>query len=127
MIKKEVTYKDMEGKEVKETLRFNLTKAELIRMQAHCYRSLEDHLRTIIDNYEADHDTGKGDLFDFFEELIKQSYGVVKDGFFVKDPVQTARFMASEAYSEFILQLMSNENAAAEFVRGVVPQIEASK
>lgn len=122
MIKKEVTFKNLEGKEVKETLRFNLTKADLIRMEAHSYQGLEDRLHTIIANYEADHDVGKGAIFDFFEELIKQSYGVVKDGVFVKDPVQTARFMASEAYSEFILQLMSNENAAAEFVSGIIPK-----
>lgn len=125
MIKKEVTYEGFDGKTVTETLRFNLSKAEIIRMQAHSEISLEDKLRKIIEDYQENADVGKKNLFDFFEELISISYGVVKDGMFIKDPVQTARFMASEAYSEFLMELMSNENAASEFVKGIIPKTKA--
>ncbi len=115
MIKREIKYKDFDGKEVTETARFNLTKAELMRMTADNDLELETRLRDAAETKDAHQ------IFAYFEDLIKRSYGVVKDGMFIKDPISTARFMASEAYSELLFSLMSNEEAAAEFTRGILP------
>lgn len=131
MIKKQVKYTNFDGEEVTETVRFNLSRAELIRMEAHTDEGLEEKLSRILKAKEKsekegyDDPTVKKEIFDFFEQLIDMSYGIVRDGVFVKDATATARFMASEAYSELLLSLLAGgESEAADFVKGVLPPVK---
>lgn len=129
MVKETVTYTDLEGEERTEIIRFNLSKAELIRMEAHNEEGLEKRLSKILSMKVTDKDGketwapgAKKEIFDFFEEIIRASYGIVRNGYFVKDKDATEQFMASEAYSELLFSLMDSEESAAAFVRGILPQ-----
>ena len=55
--------------------------------------------------------------------MIQKSYGVkTPDGRgFVKRPEDLEAFMATEAYSELFMELVTNATAAAEFVNGIMP------
>lgn len=135
MVKQKVTYINFDGEEITETIRFNLTKAELMRLEARSEGGLSARLDRIqkamakekeeTKSEEIQDPRLKKEIFDFFEEVIESSFGIVRNGMFVKDKDATSQFMASEAYSELLLSLLSGgESAAAEFIRGIMPPVK---
>lgn len=123
MYTRKVTYTDYDGKERTETLRFNLTKAELAEMRFSVSGGMEQMLQEIID---AD-DQPK--LIKVFKELLLKSYGVKSpDGKrFIKNQEITDEFVQSEAYSEMFMLLATNDEVAAEFVKGIIPSSVAEQ
>ena len=117
MIKKTITYSDFNGTERTEDFYFNLTKAEITKMEL----SIKGGLAEMIQRIVAAQDTPA--IIDVFEDLIKRSYGVkTPDGRgFVKRADDLEAFMATEAYSQLFMELATDADAAAKFVNGVVP------
>ena len=73
-------------------------------------------------------------MYEHFEDLILRSYGKKSlDGKqFEKSPEMSIAFQQTEAYSELVVELLSDANAAAAFVNGItscpqdhLPKIEA--
>lgn len=135
MVKQKVTYINFDGEEITETIRFNLTKAELMRLEARSEGGLSARLDKIqkamarereeTESEEIRDPLLKKEIFDFFEEVIESSYGIVRNGMFVKDKDATSQFMASEAYSELLLSLLSGgESTAAAFIQGIMPPVK---
>lgn len=119
MLKKYITYTDYNGKQRKEAFYFNLSKAELIKMELTSDGGMEAFLQRIIDT----RDNRK--LFELFEQMIKMSYGIKsEDGKrFIKNKDATEAFVQSEAYTELLMELMGEDstNAVLAFVRGIMP------
>lgn len=119
MLRKVITYKDYNGQERKEAFYFNLSKAELIEMEMTTSGGMENFLQTIIDTKE------NRKLFNLFKDLIAKSYGVKsEDGKrFIKSPEISNAFMQTEAYTELLMELMTDDSATkvAEFVKGIMP------
>ena len=117
MIKKTITYTDYNGNQRTENFYFNLTKAEVTRMEM----SVQGGMAEMIDRIIAAQDAPS--LIDTFEKMIQKSYGVkTPDGRgFVKRPEDLEAFMATEAYSELFMELVTDAAAAAEFVNGIMP------
>ncbi len=117
MYKKTITYTDYDGNERTEDFYFNLNKAELMEMQLSEEGGYEKMLERII----AEQDTRK--IIDIFKDIIKKSYGQKSlDGRkFVKNQEVLDDFMASAAYPELFMELASNEQEAAKFVQGIMP------
>lgn len=120
MLKKQITYTDCEGKQRTDTFYFNLSKAELIKMQFSAAGGLKEMMERAVN--ESDN----GKLIEVFEDLIRRSYGVkTEDNLsFVKkkDGKELAEaFMQTDAYSELFMELVTDENAAAAFINGVIP------
>ena len=117
MIKKTITYPDFNGNERTEDFYFNLTKAEITKMEL----SIKGGLAEMIQRIVAAQDTPA--IIEVFEDLIKRSYGVkTPDGRgFVKRAEDLEAFMSTEAYSQLFMELATNADAAGEFVNGVVP------
>lgn len=117
MIKKTITYADFNGNERTEDFYFNLTKAEITKMEL----STKGGLAELIQRIVAAQDTPA--IIEVFEDLIKRSYGVkTPDGRgFVKRAEDLEAFMSTEAYSELFMELATDADAAAKFVNGVVP------
>ena len=117
MIKKTITYPDFNGNERTEYFYFNLTKAEITKMEL----SIKGGLAEMIQRIVAAQDTPA--IIEVFEDLIKRSYGVkTPDGRgFVKRAEDLEAFMSTEAYSQLFMELATNADAAGEFVNGVVP------
>ena len=116
MIKKTINYTDYNGNHRKMDAYFNLTKAELVRMQAGTSGGLDEKLQQI-----SDAKNGNAAI-DVIEDVIKRSYGIkTDDGGFVKKQEYLEAFMATEAYSELFMQLLTDDVAAAEFIKGVIP------
>ena len=117
MIKKTITYTDYNGNQRTENFYFNLTKAEVTRMEM----SVQGGMAEMIDRIIAAQDAPS--LIDTFEKMIQKSYGVkTPDGRgFIKRPEDLENFMATEAYSELFMELVTDAAAAAEFVNGIMP------
>lgn len=117
MIKKTITYSDFNGNERTEDFYFNLTKAEITKMEL----SIKGGLAEMIQRIVAAQDTPA--IIEIFEDLIKRSYGVkTPDGRgFTKKAEDLDAFIATEAYSQLFMELATDADAAAKFVNGVVP------
>ena len=102
MYTKVIKYEDYDGNQRTMEAHFHLNKAELIEMQASWDGGLEKVLKMI----------------------ILKSYGIKSlDGNrFQKSPEITAEFTQTEAYSELFMELATNDQAAAEFVNGILPK-----
>ena len=117
MIKKTITYSDFNGNERTEDFYFNLTKAEITKMELSTKGGLAEMIQRIV----AAQDTPA--IIEVFEDLIKRSYGVkTPDGRgFVKKAEDLESFIATEAYSQLFMELATDADAASKFVNGVVP------
>lgn len=123
MLVKEIKYTDYNGKERVEKFYFNLSKPELLEMEASEEGGMTEYINKIV----AEQDAKK--IIGFFKELINKAYGVKSaDGKrFIKSPELSEEFMQSEAYSELFMELASNAEEAANFVNGIVPKDFAAK
>ena len=118
MYKKTVTYEDYKGNTRTEDFYFNLNKAELIELEL----SEKGGLTTMLDRIMAAQDSQE--LFRIFKEVVVKSYGVMSDDGrkFVKNEKVLEDFMSTEAYSVIFTELAMNDDAAAEFFNGIIPQ-----
>lgn len=118
MLKKTIKYTDYDGNEREEDFYFNLTKAECIKLQLSTDGGLEKMLREII----AKQDVPK--IIPIFEQIVLGAYGEKSpDGKrFIKSKEISDAFSQTEAYSDLFLELMSDADAAAAFVNGIIPK-----
>lgn len=117
MLKKTVSYEDYDGNQRTDDLYFNLTKAEVTIMEY----SAEGGLTKMLEKVVASKDTKK--IIEIFQNIIMMSYGEKSpDGKrFIKNQELRDAFAQTEAYSELFMELATNEEAAAQFVNGIVP------
>lgn len=118
MLKKTITYVDYEGVERTETHFFNLTKAELIKMNFSQAGGLEKRFEKMIEAKD-----GKG-IMEALDEIIHRSYGEKSDDGrrFIKSEALVEAFEQTEAYSELFMELCTDAKAAADFVQGILPK-----
>lgn len=118
MYKDTVKFTDYNDVERTMEVCFNLNKAELQRMQMTTKGGYTEMLQKLIDAQDVPA------LYETFEKLVQQSYGVKSaDGIqFRKSPEILADFMATEAYSEFLMKITTDADAAARFVNGIMPK-----
>ena len=119
MIKKTIKYFDFDGNERNETFYFNLTKAECMEMELSASGGLEKTVQRIIEAKDSKM------IVDTFKDLILKAYGEKSpDGkYFYKSPEISAKFAATEAYSELFMELSSNADEASRFFNGIIPQV----
>lgn len=117
MLKKNITYVNFNDETVTKAFYFNLTKAELLEMEARDNIGMSDTLRRIIATKDAHA------MVREFKGIILASFGVKsEDGErFIKSDELRAEFEQSPAYDIVMVELATNDKAAAEFVKGVMP------
>lgn len=117
MLIKKITYVDFDGEKRTEEFRFHLSKAELAKMRYSVAGGLEKRLARIINSND------QPQLIKIFCELIDLSYGVKSDDGrkFMKSSEILDDFKSTEAYSQLFMELATNDNAAKEFINGVLP------
>lgn len=118
MLKKTIKYTDFDGEERTEDFYFNLTKAEIMEMNLTTYGGLDKMIEKII----AAKDTPK--IVNLFKDLVLRSYGIKSDDGkrFIKNDKIREEFTQTEAYSELFMELATDEDAAINFVNGIVPK-----
>jgi hypothetical protein len=117
VLKKTITYQNFDGDVVNEDWYFNLSIAELAKMHLIANGDMVKRLQSIVASGDGEK------IIAAFEDIISKSVGKRSDDGkrFLKSPEITAEFMGSEAYSTFFVELVTNANAAAEFINAVMP------
>lgn len=118
MLEKTVKYRDYNDQEQAETLYFNLTEAEAVRLDLEFEGGLEAYVNGLSDSEPAK-------ILALFERLLRLSYGRKSDDgkHFFKSEEEAERFAQSAAYSALFLELMQNTDKAIDFfVRVVAPR-----
>lgn len=119
MFVKTITYTDYDGVERTEKYMFNLTQAELVKMNFSDYGKMDEILQDIIDSKDAKR------IMERTEDLIDRSYGVKsEDGRrFIKNAEVLAEFKQSPAYDKFFMELATDAKACADFVNNIMPEL----
>ena len=119
MIKKTITYTDYDGVQRTENFYFNLNKAELMDMELTTPDGgLRNKLRAIMDKRDIP------GIIRTIKEFIMAGFGEKSpDGRkFVKSKALSEAFMQTEAYAELYMELISDANATAAFINGMIPE-----
>lgn len=117
MIKKTISYTDYNGDERKEDYYFNLSRAELIMLESSKLGGMQayyDRISQAKDNVA---------IMEAFRDLIHMAVGEKSpDGKrFIKSEEFATAFEQSEAYSELVIELLSDAKGALAFVQGMMP------
>lgn len=115
MYKKIVEFTNLDGNKEKRELYFNITKFELLEWQHSTKEGMQDYLKRIVETEDIQV------ILKAFKELTLMAYGERVGDEFIKDKEKTEAFAHSEAFSEFVFGLIEDENAAATFVNGILP------
>lgn len=136
MIKRTITYKDFDGKDVTEDLYFNLTQFEATELSIEMPEEISSEASNVKTNEDAiaagnrilQKMSGK-EIVDFVKKLVLKSYGIKsEDGKrFIKSDKISEEFSQTIAFSDFMMELMTNDEAVTTFINGVIPSDLAAK
>lgn len=117
MIKKTVTYTDFNGNERTESFYFHYSQAEILEMELSTDGGFAERIQRIIDAKD------QPSLIRVIKKFVLDAYGVKSDDGkrFIKNDDVRAAFEECPAYSVIFMELVQDDVAAAEFVKGVVP------
>lgn len=117
MLPKKIKSIDFDGNEREETYYFNITEAEMADMALSKDGGLEVYINRIIESKSVP------ELKELFKFFIDKSYGVKSDDgkYHRKSPELLADFKATQAYSELIMELLSDTEKAIAFINGIIP------
>lgn len=116
MLQRDITFEDFDGNEVTETFYFNLTKAELIKMQIAVKGGMKTYFEIIIKKED------EAAIIDAFDKILLASVGKKADGRFIKTQEVIDNFRFSGAYEVLFMQLLTDAKYSSEFVEAVMPQ-----
>ena len=118
MYKETVKYIDYNGVERTEDVYFNLSKAELMEMQLSTAGGFDAMINKLIKAQD------QPTLVKVFKDIILKSYGVPSpDGRrFVKTKELVEEFTQTEAYSDLYMKFITDSEAAAKFINGIMPK-----
>jgi len=118
MLIRPITYENFDGETVTENFHFNLSKSEIIELQVSYKEGLEAALARIIRTKD------QKQLVEEFKRIILLSYGErSEDGKrFIKNDELREAFSQTAAYDSLFIELATDDTAAAEFIKGIIPK-----
>lgn len=121
MLKKTIKYENFNGEEVTEDFYFNLTKAEVIKMELETPGGYAEKLKAMYLKKDIPL------IMKYMNEIVLDAYGVKSpDGRkFMKSAEIRADFEATNAYSQLLYELLTDADKATEFIKGIFP-VEAN-
>jgi len=118
MLKKTITYKDYDGNTRTEDFYFNLSRADVLEMEL----GVDGGMRKMLERIIQEKDNRR--IVEAVKDFIARSYGVKSpDGKrFVKNRENLEDFMATEAYTELLMELLQDGDGASAFINGIFPK-----
>jgi hypothetical protein len=118
MLKKTITYEDLDGNKITEDFYFNLSKAELAEMELSTQGGLGEYLKKLVVSQNG------AEIIGTFKRIIGDSIGRrSEDGKrFIKNEEIKQEFFQSDAYNQLFMELITDETSGAEFVKGILPK-----
>jgi hypothetical protein len=123
VIKKTITFKDLDDNDVTEDFYFSLSTAELAEMELEKDGGFAEYLRAIISS------ENRAEILKTFKMIMLLSVGKrAEDGRrFLKSTEITNEFIQSDAYSVLFMELIQDATMLATFIRGIVPASMSAK
>lgn len=123
MIKKTITYDDLDGNKKSEDFWFQITQAEFLKKaMTEGGEAYLDKLRGLANLDESDM-VGKGkEIMSTFETLLGDGVGRREGDLFIKNDEIKNRFMYSGAYDAFFMELIQSPDSGAIFMRNMLPR-----
>ena len=118
MLKKTIEYTNYNDEKKSKDYFFNLKKSELADLQYKTPKGFIHYIETITEAQDT------VALWNAFREIVLLSYGVKSDDGerFMKSDQLRKEFEETEAFSELIVELITVDGAAADFINQVMPQ-----
>lgn len=126
MITRTVTYTDYDGNQRKEKIYFNLTQFEAteiaMEMPDGIVEEVNDGDTTTTAMHLVEKLGGKG-VIDFIKRIVLKAYGVKSnDGRrFIKSEELSKEFSETPMFSALMIELMTDDMAASNFINSVIP------
>ncbi len=112
-------YTDFNGVEKEEDFYFNLTKADILKMELSEEGGMDKRLERLVKTKDMK------EAIKVFEGLLLLSFGIkTDDGRFVRSEEARQAFVSSAAYSEIYFELATNPEEAQKFVNNVIPKLD---
>lgn len=117
------SYTDYNGNPRKDTWYFNLTKAELMKMELGAWGGLDALLKRLIREEKPEK------IVDMFEKIILGAVGEKSpDGRrFIKNEQIRQDFYQTQAYSDLFFELVTDPEKLTAFLKGAIPEDLAQK
>lgn len=120
MLKKDITYKDLDDNDITETFWFHLSKAEMAEMalaKEGKAGGFDTYIRKLIASQDGEV------IIATFKEILLMTVGERSDDNkrFIKSDEITRNFVQSDAYSVLLMELLTDADKMSEFINGVVP------
>lgn len=117
MVRKEISYTDFNGKSQKDIAYFNMNKAELGKLQMKENGTYIDRLQDLVARRKVE------EMFNFVYNLILDSYGErdPEGRKFIKSKELRDDFEQSIAFSEFLMELVSDGDKLSDFITSILP------
>lgn len=117
MLKKTVTYTDYDGNQRTEDFYFNISKAELIKLNSTTVGGFENLIHQITNSPNPEK------LFEIFAYIVELAYGEKSpDGRrLIKTQEAKDNFTQTQAYSDIFTELATDEEAALAFIKAILP------
>lgn len=120
MITETITYTTFNDppQKVTETHHFNLTRTDLIRWEMEKHEGVAEYFLRLSQSND------KTLLGEAFHDFLRRTYGIKsEDGkHHTKSPEISDAFESSAAFDEFYVKLITDQDYAAKFIRGVLPK-----
>ena len=120
MYKETIKFEDIEGNEVEREFYFRLTKMELVEILA-AYEVQGGFLEVLA---EATRKNRVGPMLDLMHMVIIKSYGVPSESKLglIKDEALIKEFVGSEAYDQFFLSMVNDQEKFSKFFLAISPK-----
>lgn len=117
MLKKTIKYINYDGVEREKDYFFNLKKSELVDLQYKTPKGFISYIEEITKSGD------NSELWKAFRDIVLLAYGEKSDDGerFMKSPEISKAFEETEAFSVLIMELIEEDNAASDFINGIMP------
>lgn len=117
MLKKTITFEDLDGKPITEDFYFHLYESEVVEMELGKKGGLTEYIKRVV----AEEDGEK--LVSIFKDLLTRTVGKKSEDNrkFIKNQEIIDDFVQTDAYSKLFVELATDAGQAAAFVNGIVP------
>jgi hypothetical protein len=118
MLKRDITYKDFNDEDQTETFYFNISKTEIVDLDALHPNGMQGFIENIVKTND------KHALVNEFKKIILLSYGKKsEDGKrFIKTDELREEFSQTAAFDSLFIELATDDEKASEFIIGVMPK-----
>lgn len=117
MLKKDITFEDLDGKSVTKTYYFNISKSELMDLELSSPGGFSERLKFLMQTEDV------SGALSVFKLIIDLSIGERSEDNirFMKSAEISAAFKQTNAYDEMLFEFVKNPKAAADFIVAIVP------